>query len=259
MFLHNLNPSIKALTIIILIILLALIFDPMTPALFIAWTIALTFLGGKVSWKRYLLFFIPFFILAFGMLWTTVIFSKTPDHPNDTLAIFGLTFPRESFFLALALSMRVLSVAALSLMFIFTTNVVQFIISLIQQFRLPPKIAYGVLAGYRFLPMMKDELLIINDAHRIRGVNQAKGIRGRISQFSRFSIPLLASAIRKAERTAMAMESKGFTGSRNRTFYRLFFITKKDWLFLILMVGVLAVASYISFKFDYFQWYGDIL
>lgn len=259
MFLHELNPSIKALTVIILIILLALIFDPLTPLLFLSGTIILTFIGGKISWKRYMLFFIPFFILAIGMLWTTVAFSKTPNNPNDTITIFTLTFPRESFLHALALSMRILSVATLSLMFIFTTNVIHFIISLIQQFRLPPKIAYGVLAGYRFLPMIKDELLIINSAHRVRGMNQVRGIKGRMNQFKRFSIPLLASAIRKAERTAMAMESKGFTGSKNRTFYRHFFITKKDWLFMSLMILGLITAAYISFNLNYFKWYGDII
>lgn len=259
MFLHDLNPSIKALTIIILIILLALIFDPITPTLFLIWTIAFTFIGGQVRWKRYLLFFIPFFILAFGMLWTTIAFAQAPDNPNDTISIIGLTFPRESFLVALALSMRILSVATLSLLFIFTTNVIHFIISLIQQFRLPPKIAYGVLAGYRFLPMMKDELFIINGAHRVRGVNQAKGIRSRISQYKRFAIPLLASAIRKAERTAMAMESKGFTGSKNRTFYKKFYVTKKDWFFLGVMLIAFLIASFISFKLGFFRWYGDVL
>ncbi|MDY0410368.1 energy-coupling factor transporter transmembrane component T family protein [Virgibacillus soli] len=253
MFLHHLNPSVKALTIVILVVLIAFIFDPVTPFLFLISTISITFLGGKVKWKRYILYFLPFTIFSFGMLWTTIVFAEVPKNPNEIITIFGLQYPRESFLTALALAVRVLSVAALSLLFIFTTNVIDFILSLIQQFRLPPKIAYGVLAGYRFLPMMRDELKTIHAAHRIRGVNQAKTLAGKWQQYRRFAIPLLASAIRKAERTAMAMESKGFTGGRKRTFYRIFSVSKADYIFLAVMIVMFLVASAISWQLGYLE------
>ncbi|MGJ9457932.1 energy-coupling factor transporter transmembrane component T family protein [Oceanobacillus sp. CF4.6] len=238
MFLQRLNPSIKALTIMMLVVLLAFIFEPITPVLFLIWTVSITFIFGKVDWKKYTLYFLPFLIFAFGMLWTSVIFADTPKNQDEIIVLLGMEYPRESVLTALALSIRVLNVAALSLMFIFTTNIVHFILSMMQQLRLPPKIAYAVLAGYRFLPMMRDEIKIIHDAHRVRGVNQAKTIKEKWNNYKRYSIPLLASAIRKAERTAMAMESKGFTGDKNRTFYRQFTIKKTDWLFpLIMLVG----------------------
>lgn len=252
MFLHHLNPSIKAITIALLVVLLAFIFDPITPFVFLIGTIAITFIFGKVAWKKYALYFIPFTILSFGMLWTTIAFATSPNNPNNMISILGMTFPRESFLTAVALSLRILSVAALSLLFIFTTNVVDFILSLIQQLKLPPKIAYGVLAGYRFLPMMKDELVIIHQAHRIRGINKAHTMMDKWHQYKRFVIPLLASAIRKAERTAIAMESKGFTGDKGRTFYRHFTITKKDWLFPFIMLVIFSLAVLTSLKLGYF-------
>ncbi|ASK61868.1 hypothetical protein CFK37_06685 [Virgibacillus phasianinus] len=259
MFLHHLNPSIKAITILLLVTLLALVFDPFTPFLFMICTIALTFIGGDINGKRYCLYFLPFSIIAFGMLWTTIAFADTPTHPQEEITLLGLTIPEESFVTALALSLRVLSVAALSLLFVFTTNIVDFILSLIQQLKLPPKIAYGVLAGYRFLPMMKDELLIIRTAHRVRGFDQAKTFRGKLDQYKKFSIPLLASAIRKAERTAMAMESKGFTGEKKRTFYRSFSVSFRDWAFLGLMVIALLFIASISWYLGYFRWYSGEL
>ncbi|WP_340002171.1 energy-coupling factor transporter transmembrane component T [Oceanobacillus sp. FSL K6-0127] len=235
MLLNHLNPSIKALTVCILIVHLAFVFEPMTVFLFLIWTIAATFIFGKVNWKKYVLYFLPFFIFAIGMLWTTIAFADTSEHTNKVINMLGLTLPLDSFLVALALSLRILNVAALSLMFIFTTNMVDFILSLIQQLKLPPKIAYGVLAGYRFLPMMKDEIKIIHAAHQVRGVSQGKSLKDKFSKYKRFAIPLLASAIRKAERTAVAMESKGFTGDRNRTFYRQFFVTKHD----LILPGIL--------------------
>lgn len=252
MFLHHLNPSIKAITIALLVVLLAFIFDPITPSVFLIGTIAITFIFGKVEWKKYVLYFIPFSILSFGMLWTTIAFATPSNNPNDVITLLGMMFPRESFLTALALSLRILSIAALSLLFIFTTNVVDFILSLIQQLKLPPKIAYGVLAGYRFLPMMKDELVIIHQAHRIRGINKAHTVMDKWHQYKRFAIPLLASAIRKAERTAIAMESKGFTGDKKRTFYRHFSIVKRDWLFPLMMLLLFSLAVLTSLKLDYF-------
>ena len=243
MFLQRLNPSIKALTIMMLIVLLAFIFEPITPLLFLIWTILVTFIFGKIDFKKYVLYFTPFVIFALGMLWTSIIFADTPENQDEIISLLGVSYPKESLLTALALSIRVLNVAALSLLFIFTTNIVYFILSMMQQLRLPPKIAYAVLAGYRFLPMMRDEIKLIHDAHRIRGVNQARTIMEKWNNYKRYSIPLLASAIRKAERTAIAMESKGFTGDKNRTFYRQFTIKKTDWIFpLIMLTGYLAAV-----------------
>ena len=259
MFLHQLNPAMKALTVVVIVVLLALIFDPITPTLLLLSTIILTFIGGKVSWKKYCLYFLPFVLFSFGMLWTTLAFAKEPAYPEEMSSFLLFEFPKESILVALSLALRVLSVAALSLLFLFTTNVVHFILSLMQQFKLSPRIAYGVLAGYRFLPMMKDEMKIIREAHRIRGIDQARTTKEKLSQYKRYAIPLLASAIRKAERTAIAMESKGFTGDRNRTYFRQFTITKKDWLFLTLMLALYGMAVFTSYSLGYLRLYDGTL
>lgn len=249
----------KALTVVILVLLLALVFDPITPLLYLVWTIAVTLLLGRVNLKKYGIYFIPFLLIAFGMFWTTLVFAEKPPHPNDIVQLFGMEIPRESLFTALSLALRVLSFAMLSLMFILTTDPTRFILSLMQQCKLSPKLAYGVLAGFRFLPMMKEELKNIRAAHRIRGVSRANGWKESLVQFKRYSIPLLAGAIRKAERTAIAMESKGFTCDRNRSFYRAFAVDKRDWIFLGVMIGMLILIALTSWNLGYFQWYnGEI-
>ncbi len=245
----------KALTIVVLVLLLALVFDPITPLLYGLWTIAITLLFGQVNLKKYGLFLIPFFIIAFGMFWTTLVFGEKPVNPDDMVKVFGMTFARESLFTALSLGLRVLSFAMLSLLFILTTDPTRFILSLMQQCKLSPKLAYGILAGFRFLPMMREELKNIRAAHRIRGVGRANGWKESFVQFKRYSIPLLAGAIRKAERTAIAMESKGFTGDRNRSFYRSFATGKRDWIFLVVMIGMFVLIAFTSWSLGYFQWY----
>lgn len=63
-----------------------------------------------------------------------------------------------------------------------------------------------------------------------------------------YFIPLLAGAIRKAERVAIAMESKGFTGSKDRTYYTVMKIKATDYLFFINMLIILIIAYYVSYR-----------
>ncbi|WP_200416587.1 energy-coupling factor transporter transmembrane component T family protein [Virgibacillus salexigens] len=254
-FLNQLNPSLKAITVVLLVCLLTFVFDPFTPLIYCMFTVMVTIICGKVAWKWYTLYFSVIFLLSFGMLWTTIAFADQPTNPGVTMHILFWDLPKEDVTVAAALTLRMLAFASLSFMFIFTTNMVDFILSVMQQFKLPPKLAYGVLAGYRFLPLIKEELIQIRSAHRIRGIHRANGIKGSIQQYKRFAIPLLAGAIRKAERTAIAMESKGFNGDRDRTFYRQFTLKWKDWGFLGMMLIVFIITVLFSMKLGYFSWY----
>ncbi|MBA2174857.1 energy-coupling factor transporter transmembrane protein EcfT [Halobacillus locisalis] len=259
MFLHDLNPTVKALTIIGLVFLLAFLFDPVTPLIYICGTMVVTFWFGTFKKKHYVYYFLPFLLFAFGMFWTTLVFTDKSTASEENLSLFGINFPAEDVWVATSLGLRVLAFATLSLLFLFTTNMVHFILSLIQQLKLPPKIAYGVLAGYRFLPMLKTEFQQVLAAHRIRGVNKPETWKEWIVQYQRMAIPLLAGAIRKAERTAVAMESKGFTGDRDRTFYRPMKIQRKDWIFPLMMFGMLGITIALSVYFGYFSFYGGEL
>ena len=53
---------------------------------------------------------------------------------------------------AAQLSSRVLAYGGLGLLFAFTTNSMGLVMSLMQQFRLPPKFAYGNFGGLSLLP-----------------------------------------------------------------------------------------------------------
>jgi energy-coupling factor transport system permease protein len=132
-------------------------------------------------------------------------------------------------------------------LFVLTTDKVAFILSLIQQCRVSPKLAYGILAGYRFLPLLTNELTTIRSAHLVRG---ARTKTSRLTRYKQYTIPLLASAIRKAERTAVAMESKGFTGERDRTYYRSYHIRWTDWVFGFVMICALGLCIVFSKSFQ---------
>jgi energy-coupling factor transport system permease protein len=255
MNLNEMNPSIKALSIVICILLLSLFFDPVTPLLSIIMTTAITFVFGKVSVRKWLIMFSPFLFMAIVYVWSSILFPRV-DQGDHIIGHWGLmTITAEGLERSISLGLRVLSFASLSLLFALSTNPVDFLLSLMQQCKLSPKIAYSIMAGYQFLPLIKEEMDIIRSAHQVRGAGRAQTFPDKIRQIKKYAIPLLASGIRKAERTAMAMESKGFTGEKERIYYRVIRVSYKDWLFLCLLISVIGVSAFISYKLGYLAFY----
>jgi energy-coupling factor transport system permease protein len=66
-------------------------------------------------------------------------------------------------------------------------------------------------------------------AHKVRGYKQKNSWKA----FMRYSLPLFTQGIRKSERIAIAMEARGFTGTRDRTYYQTPKILSKDLVYLL--------------------------
>lgn len=255
--LKSINPSIKAITVCIVGVSLAFLYDPITPLIYLIFTIAVTFTIGNISIKRWLLLFAPFVFLSLGFAWMTMLYTGDKFRGGDVMFSFWwFEVTSDSMMVAASLALRSLCFTALSFMFVLTTDSTKFMLSLMQQLKLPPKLTYGILAGYRFLPTFKHELEILRQAHKIRGIGKPKGVKQRLLQLRRYLIPLMANAIRKAERVAIAMESKAFTGSPDRSHYHKLTVKKKDWLFLSGFILVFFASVYISYQLGYLNVFG---
>ncbi|MBT2582144.1 energy-coupling factor transporter transmembrane component T [Planococcus sp. ISL-109] len=244
--LHNMNPSMKFLAVTVSMLVLAFFFNPWTPLLFFLSVIALQLLFSRINWKLWLLFMLPFFFGAFGYLWTTLVFGA--DTGGPILWSYGpIEITEQNWAHAWSLSLRVLAFSSLSLLFALTTDPVRFIQSLMQQWKLSPKLAYSLMVSYQFLPVLKAELEQIQQAHRLRGAEIDKHWWNRLLAMRRLFIPLLAGAVRKAERAAFAMEARGFTGEPRTAFYEQLTITRMDYVLTALFGIVLALCCSIEF------------
>lgn len=192
---------------------------------------------------------LPFVIGAFGYLWTTIVFSAESGG-TVVWSIMGFDVTDKQIELALSLSFRVLAFSSLSLLFALTTDPVKFVMSLMQQLKLSPKLAYGVLVGYQFLPVLKDEFFQIQQAHRLRGATTEKFWWQRMLGIRRVIIPMLAGAVRKAERSAFAMEARGFTGEAHTSYYCPVKVGRVDALmsavFLTVFIGSCVGGVFLS-------------
>jgi energy-coupling factor transport system permease protein len=242
-FLHRRNPTIKLLSLLVMVLALTMAFDPWTPLVFLALGLATLRVLGGVPLRRAagpLLFF--FVVGALGFLGSNALFYAPA--PGQTLTVLWRAGPlqvsAEGLRAGVSLALRMQAMIVFSLIFITTTDPVAFVLSLIQQARFPFRLGYGILVAYRFMPLWRTELETIRAAHRIRGAGERMTLAGRWEQLRRYAVPLLAGAIRKAERVAIAMDSKAFGALPQRTYYRRLRVTPADWA---LLAGSIAATA----------------
>jgi len=205
---RSVHPAFKFIGIFISAVLLALFYRPLLNlSVFVACVSAL--LISRADLKSMLAVMIPAIIIAAGMFATGYYFQNT--------AALGITreiFTDGRIYNGLQLSSRVLAFAGLGLLFVLTTDKTQFVRSLEQRFRLPPKFAYGVLAAWGMLPNMAREY------KKARAAFNARGLRPSFISPALLT-PLLVKSVRWSEALAAAMESKGFSEDSKRTRYEM--------------------------------------
>lgn len=242
-FIHSLNPMAKFLAIIIAVLTMTLFFDPIPTLFMTVLALFLILVLARIPPGIALKSVAPFLGLAIGLAWVNTFFSR-PD--GETL--FAWHFIRvtaESLRTGVSLGLRVLTIVLFSYLFAATTDPRDLALSMVQQARLPYKMAFGLFAGFRFLPLLGTEFENIREAHRIRGVGERRGWRGAYRELKRFTIPLFASVIRKASHIGLAMESKGFGAYEDRTYLLETRVTVQDLVFLFGLIIVLAIALYL--------------
>ncbi len=247
-FLQRVNPTIKLMSMLIVIFFMVMVYEPWTPFILLIITLfTIRFLGG-ISFRFLIMILLPFSLFSISFIWINVVFPAT----RGETVLFNIgTIPvaLENVLMGLSLGLRSLVFASWSLLFVLTTEPTKFMLSLIQHCKLPPRFGYGIMAAYRFIPLFKQELNQIRAAHRIRGLGESRTLKGRLIEIKRYSIPLLASAIRKAERVAIAMESKGFDGNHKRSFYHVICWSKNDFIFGIGLLFVYVGLYFLRVKF----------
>jgi energy-coupling factor transport system permease protein len=241
-FLHGLNPTVKIISLLIMMGAVILTLDPLTPALFLVVSIGFLWLLGRIRLLTILRLLLPFTILALSFVVFNALFYNVSlaASPAILARVGPFVVTREGLLAGISIGMRALCIVSFSIILIATTDPTDLVLSLIQQGHLGYRFGYGTIVAYRFLPLVRLEYESIRAAHRVRGVGREGGLRGRYQELRRYAIPLLASAIRRSERVAIALDSKAFGSSAKRTYYRRLRVGFSDWIFL---VGVLLLTA----------------
>ncbi|WP_417562990.1 energy-coupling factor transporter transmembrane component T family protein [Microbacterium sp.] len=241
-FLYRLNPLAKLLAPAPAMLVLIFVRDAATPLAFVVLAYAIVLVGARMTARTaiMLLVVLPAMALVLGAglaLWT----DPGPVSGSTPLAHVGdWTLYSGAVAVGLSTGLRLAAIIALALPAGLTTTGPDLARSLVQQLRVPYRVGYTAIAAFRFVPRFRRELEIIRQAHRVRAGHRSFLGFGYI-------VPLLAGAIRHAERVALAMDARAFGAYPTRTERHLVPFRARDVVFSALVLAASAALLWFFF------------
>jgi len=171
----------------------------------------------------------PLLLAAVGVALTNLLFSTHNPDPaaQEVLRLGPLRITEEALQAAAGVAARVGAIVSVGAVFFLTTDATRLMDALVQQLRVSPRFAYGLLAAYQAVPRLADDLVALRGARRLRGLRELH---------ASLLLGMLVRAIRHADQLSIAMDARGF-GPGPRSTYR-----PVAWTRLDLGVGASALV-----------------
>lgn len=218
-FLLALTPLAKFAAPLPAMVALVFVRDLATPLVFLLVAYAVLLAGARLT-ARLILLLLLVLPLAAVTLGLGMAVWVDPARVADSAAVLhvgGWTLYEGALSVGLATGIRLAAIVALALIPGLTTTGPELVRAAVQQLRVPYRIGYTALAAFRFVPRFGHELEIIRQAHRVRGSHGGRGPFAALARWWGYIVPLLAGAIRHAERVALAMDARAFGAYPDRT------------------------------------------
>lgn len=244
--LERIHPLAKIAGILPAMALMMFVRDIATPVAIVLGAYAVILTGVRMTGRLLLVLcaVIPAGTLIVGLsfaLWSD------PSLVSDTRPIIvapGWTLYTGALGVGIATSSRIAAVIALAMIAGLSTTGRDLTAALIQQCRLPYRVGYAALAAVHFVPTLQRELTLIRRAHRVRG-SASRAPWHALGRWIGYIVPLLAAAIRHAERVALAMDARAFGAYPQRTNRDPLRFRRRDAAFTAaLLAGTAAVATW---------------
>lgn len=230
------NPTVKLALVFAVSIVVMFVLDPVTPAVLYLLALVAVLATTRATPGALTLAHVPFLVFALGVFLVNVL-----SRPGTVLWQSGpLRVTAEGLSVGTALAVRTLLIGILAIGFLLSTDGVALMHSLRQNARLSARVSYSVLAGYRMLQDMPAEWASIQHAHAVRAPRRDDGRLPRGPRhLARVVFTLLVVSIRRGERMAQSLESRGL-GLTPRSTWRPVTVTRTDWVMVAVVVLVVA-------------------
>jgi energy-coupling factor transport system permease protein len=186
-------------------------------------------------------------ILIMGTLLFVVNLFITPS--TSFIHVAGFTLGQQGFDRGIELFLRITVMVLASFIFIWTTDIRDLMTGLVR-IGMPYRYAFAIFLALRFLPIVQQEVDAVKAAHAIRGRASHSPIRHRIRLWQRYMFTVIVNSLRKAESTALAIESRGFGAYPDRTYIKSF-----RWT----ITGILLILLFIAFSAWLILWERNLL
>lgn len=231
------NPTVKLALLTAVSLVAMFLLDPLTPAVLYVLALVAVAATTRVPARTLALAHIPFLLFATGVFVVNAL-SRPGTRLWEDLPV---RVTLEGVSVGAALAARTLLVGVLAVGFLLSTDGVALMTSLHHNARLDARLTYAVVAGYRMLQDLPLEWSLIRAAHAVRaGPDAPPGGSRSARSLARAAFSLLVVSVRRGERMAQALESRGL-GRHPRTTWRPVVITRADWI--MVAVCILTVAA----------------
>ena len=237
--LKTINPLVKVAICLGWIIACVTIFDQRFQLATILIVAAALILLDRISSFLVLALMVPFALFGIGFLTTNLVFHEEAEFARHVAE--GEAFASPGFSAGVTLFLRAIAIGMVSALFALTTDPGGFVRALMAHCALSPRVGYALFAVLQLVPDLAAE------ARQIRLTRAMK--RGRPprrvmfpGELASLLIPLVAFAIRRAGRTAIALEARGLGGSLPRTIARVPPFRRRDFLFAASAAGLLSIV-----------------
>lgn len=246
--LHRMDAITKMLWIVILGIFGFIISAPELVAILVAAVIITGLVLGRIGVARFVKGATFFWVLgaAAGM------FQLFIRKGGETLLALGpLVITTQGVRFGLTFALRITLIALASLFYVWTTDPRKLVMAGIYM-KVPYRIAYALFVALRFMPLVENEARVIREAQTVRGVEL---LEGKLKAARRYVIPLLASSLRKAQSTAIAMEARAFGALPTRTYTDVFRWSWQGGVLILafLVLGLVLVVFALEIEGGLFQ------
>lgn len=244
---HRLNPLTKVVMALSFVLIAFLSPWYWTPAaLFLLVVIPLSLIAkvGREYWNFMLKVILPTVAILFLM---QALFL--PGESRIVVQIFGLEITELSLRLAFRNVTRVVVMISSFTILLLTTHPSELMSDLSRR-GLPGQFAYVVISSLQIIPQMQAKAQTIISAQRSRGLDTQSSFLRRIGGIFPLVGPLVFGSLVEVEERAIAIEARGFTSSRPKTFLREIPDSSLDralrWILIALVLITLIIKLWPS-------------
>jgi energy-coupling factor transport system permease protein len=246
-FLHSLNPLTKLTLAFVLAMVGFLTPWYLTPLGIIVLIIVPLTLVGKVQ-RQYFSAVFKLILPATGFLFIMQALFQ-PIGKTEIFRLWFLDITSESLLFAFTNATRIFAMVSSFTLFLLTTHPSELMSDLSRR-GLPSQFAYVIISTIQIIPQMQAKAQTIIAAQRSRGLDTEGNFFKRVGALVPLVGPLVFGSLVEVEERAIAIEARGFTSTRKKSFLREIPDTTFDktfrWILILLVAAIIALRIWLS-------------
>jgi len=237
-FVHRLDPRTKMFLLLGTFVLAFLFVNPLYGLVVLAVVLLFGYAAKSLVNLKRIRFILVMIALVTVVLWSLFGTGQTP--------LFWIV-EREALLYAMGVALRIDVTIIAGMIFLSTTRNEEIATGLVK-LGIPYRFAFAVSTALRLVPTIAATGSTIGQAQRSRGLDLESGnLIQRVRKNTPLLIPVFVSTIRSTNVFSMALESKGFGASPERTYFLRLAMGRRDIVVLVVFALLLAAAVALRF------------